>query len=287
MLLSIAHQFKQSTYWAKDVIFLFTQYHHKGLHQWLKSYHGESGVDPLDIRSGYIQIALDLDLPPSSDKYESIQMVYEGINGYLPNLDVISTLQRVGDDFRAKTSVHPNSNENEYLNRLTTMFTQLSIQATTIPAKPSGLFLAYDIHGVSLVGVPSQHSTFGWVEIGILIEEAFRSYNNLLERLHHSYNFYIMLSYSEFVSLQMYLPVVGILGAIPLIYSMLSLSKLTEKFTNLKQRPTLGFYNYRGPFLLLVVAQVSGWFSYTLLLNYSDRLNNLGVRLYFYTASFD
>lgn len=50
-----------------------------------------------------------------------------------------------------------------------------------------------------------------------LLEGMYRKLNNLLERLHQSYFFYLMSSLSHFVSIGYYMPAFGLLGVILLL----------------------------------------------------------------------
>lgn len=49
--------------------------------------------------------------------------------------------------------------------------------------------------------------------VGRVMEGIFRSLNNLLERFHQSFFFYLLPSSSRYVSIGMYMPSFGILGA--------------------------------------------------------------------------
>ncbi|GAA6095823.1 glycosylphosphatidylinositol anchor attachment 1 protein, partial [Tachysurus ichikawai] len=53
-----------------------------------------------------------------------------------------------------------------------------------------------------------------------LFEGMFRKLNNLLERLHQSYFFYLMPSLSHFVSIGYYMPAFGLLAAILLLRAL-------------------------------------------------------------------
>lgn len=50
-----------------------------------------------------------------------------------------------------------------------------------------------------------------------LLEGMYRKLNNLLERLHQSYFFYLMPSLSRFVSIGYYMPAFGLLAVILLL----------------------------------------------------------------------
>lgn len=111
-------------YWAKDIIFLVTEHDLLGTEAWLEAYHdvnvtGECAClalappratvltghllaahspastgmqsSPLQGRAGAIQAAVALEL--SSDVVTSLDVAVEGLNGQLPNLDLLNLFQ--------------------------------------------------------------------------------------------------------------------------------------------------------------------------------------------------
>ncbi|NXD87697.1 GPAA1 protein, partial [Halcyon senegalensis] len=79
-------------YWAKDIIFLVNEHDLLGMEAWLESYHD---VNLTEVRSsgtlgraGAIQAAIALEL--SSDVVTSVDVAVEGLNGQLPNLDLLN-----------------------------------------------------------------------------------------------------------------------------------------------------------------------------------------------------
>ncbi|CAG8774413.1 13857_t:CDS:2, partial [Racocetra fulgida] len=85
------------TYWSKDIIILISDGGEAGVQAWLESYHDhkQSGIEasPLFLRSGAIQAAINLDFPGTSN-YKALGLFF-GLNGQLPNLDLINTVVRV------------------------------------------------------------------------------------------------------------------------------------------------------------------------------------------------
>ncbi|KAG1142805.1 hypothetical protein G6F37_007347 [Rhizopus arrhizus] len=155
LLLSLAKLFKRNVYWAKDIILLVTDQGKTGTQAWLDAYHGMEdggefehslyGIYKQEIkpyllyedefsaivmpRSGTIQGAVNLDFPGTQD-YETLGIFFEGVNGQLPNLDLINTIVAVVERSNLPiaitlhdTTKHPFSDikDNEYLRSLFNM----------------------------------------------------------------------------------------------------------------------------------------------------------------------
>ncbi|KAK2546172.1 Gpaa1 [Columba livia] len=80
------------------------------------------------------------------------------------------------------------------------------------PRGDHGLFLRYRIEAVTLRGINSfRQNKYDMATVGKTLEGMFRKLNNLLERLHQSYFFYLLPSLSRFVSIGIYMPAFGLL----------------------------------------------------------------------------
>ncbi|XP_053825405.1 glycosylphosphatidylinositol anchor attachment 1 protein, partial [Vidua macroura] len=98
LLLALAGYCRGQVYWAKDLIFLVTEHDLLGTQAWLEAYHDVNltGVPPpryplgggSRAGRGAIQAALALEL--SSDVVTSVDVAVEGLNGQVPNLDLLS-----------------------------------------------------------------------------------------------------------------------------------------------------------------------------------------------------
>lgn len=95
LLLALAAHFRGQIYWAKDIIFLVTEHDLLGTEAWLEAYHDTNVTgmqsSPLQGRAGAIQAAMALEL--SSDIVTSLDVAVEGLNGQLPNLDLLNLFQ--------------------------------------------------------------------------------------------------------------------------------------------------------------------------------------------------
>lgn len=110
-------------YWAKDIIFLFPDMEYIGLIAWIDAYHGVKTSSStqnvhvvskffclviqgskLDGRSGSIQAGIVLEFP--SLNLDRLDVSYQGINGELPNLDLINTIARLARKQGIPLSLH-------------------------------------------------------------------------------------------------------------------------------------------------------------------------------------
>ncbi|CAG8434789.1 11747_t:CDS:10 [Ambispora gerdemannii] len=212
-ILSIG-KFFQST----DIIILITDGGEAGVQAWLEAYHDNPRSDilssPLFLRSGAIQAAVNLDLPGTKD-YQVLGIFYEGVNGQLPNLDLINTIVRiVRISGRIPITLHDTghvywaNDHGDYYSSLYNLILTMKYQALGHSTGGHGLFFRYKIDAVTLYGhrMEASHQPFMFLEIGTAIESTFRSLNNLLEHLHQSFFFYLLPSPEKYISIGSYLP---------------------------------------------------------------------------------
>ncbi|KAI0232492.1 Glycosyl phosphatidyl inositol protein transamidase complex subunit, partial [Massospora cicadina] len=100
----------------------------------------------LRLRSGAIQLAVDLDLPGTHDHYASLQLSYGGPNGLLPNLDLVAATTLSAPIYGRDFSMGGRS----YLSRLAVVASHLRNMAVCSPTTPQGLFLTYDVDAISV-----------------------------------------------------------------------------------------------------------------------------------------
>ncbi|XP_032172155.1 glycosylphosphatidylinositol anchor attachment 1 protein isoform X2 [Mustela erminea] len=195
LLLALAAHFRGQIYWAKDIIFLVTEQDLLGTEAWLEAYHdvNVTGMQssPLQGRAGAIQAAVALEL--SSDVVTSLDVAVEGLNGQLPNLDLLNLFQT----FCQKGGL---------------LCTLQGKQASGRPHGPHGLFLRYRVEALTIRGINSfRQYKYDLVAVGKALEGVFRKLNHLLERLHQSFFFYLLPALSRFVSIGLYMPAAGFL----------------------------------------------------------------------------
>jgi len=232
LMLGLAKAFREHTYWAKDIIFLIAEDDMIGMQAWLSAYHHSYNeyIVPGELsgKSGSIQAALNLEI--GTDKISHVDLNIEGLNGQLPNLDLVNTVTRLCKREGVIPTLHKRSDYynpdslNGFLHSLKTMLLLMTRLASGSPTGNHGLFHRYSIEAVTLHSfkLKGSKNLFGFRETGRVIEGVFRSLNNLLERFHQSYFFYVLPSVERYASIGVYMPPFGIL-ALPVVIKALSL----------------------------------------------------------------
>ncbi|GAB1606510.1 glycosylphosphatidylinositol anchor attachment 1 protein-like [Argonauta hians] len=228
LMLALTKFFKRHTFWAKDIIFLLTQHEHIGMEAWLDGYHqvqSSKYVFPGTLwgRSGSIQAALNLEIPLNKVAYYNIKM--EGLNGQLPNLDLVNLVVRLcrreGDSVRLhdRFDYYDPESFTGFKHSLLTMLRMMKTQASGSPSGNHGLFHRYHIEAVTLQGVSRSlgQKTSDLMVTGRIVEGIFRSLNNLLERFHQSFFFYLMPATNRYISIGLYMPPFSLMTAAALI----------------------------------------------------------------------
>jgi glycosylphosphatidylinositol transamidase len=143
---------------------------------------------------------------PTSNPWERIHIVYDGINGQLPNLDLFNTAVYIADhQMDVRTSLQDmQMHQDTYEDRLRTMLRGMVNQGLGHATGPHSSFIPYHIDAITLqVSGIGRHDE---VTLGRIVESLFRSLNNLLEHFHQSFFFYLLLAPRRFVSIGTYLP---------------------------------------------------------------------------------
>ena len=208
LVLTLARYFKRWSLWSKDIIFLFTPDSIAGPQAWVDAYHDahdSSRVASLPLKSGALQGAIALDFARET-RFKSVHIVYDGVNGQLPNLDLINSVNHVaGGQMSMGVAIQEMwKHSNSYHDRLQTMLRGMLKQGLGLASGPHSSFIPYHVDAVTL-----QPFEDGWQDemaIGRVIEGTFRSLNNLLEHLHQSFFFYLLMQKERFVSIGTYLP---------------------------------------------------------------------------------
>ncbi|XP_059528518.1 glycosylphosphatidylinositol anchor attachment 1 protein isoform X2 [Myotis daubentonii] len=219
LLLALAAHFRGQIYWAKDIIFLVTEHDLLGTEAWLEAYHdvNVTGMQssPLQGRAGAIQAAVALEL--SSDVVTSLDVAVEGLNGQLPNLDLLNLFQTFCQKGGLLCTLQGKLQPQDWasdgpLQGLQTLLLMVLRQASGRPHGPHGLFLRYRVEALTLRGINSfRQYKYDLVAVGKALEGMFRKLNHLLERLHQSFFFYLLPALSRFVSIGLYMPAAGFL----------------------------------------------------------------------------
>ncbi|KAL4717697.1 hypothetical protein ACJJTC_000846 [Scirpophaga incertulas] len=262
LMLAFAQFARSQKYWAKDIIFLVTEHEQLGMQAWLEAYHGlhsdaetfytslgsffPSGSPALDLskmaesfswaadhkkclnpgklkgRSGSIQAAINLEFHTPMIKYVEVKV--EGLNGQLPNLDLVNLVHRlcaksgINRSFKNSYSwIRQRGKMDEWTSGVLTMLGMVASQVAGVPNGNHGLFHRFGIEAVTLegrdeydpAGVPPRVDSLSpakFYRLGIALESILRSLNNLLERFHQSYFFYVLAATNRFISIGQYMP---------------------------------------------------------------------------------
>ncbi|XP_058035054.1 glycosylphosphatidylinositol anchor attachment 1 protein [Ahaetulla prasina] len=220
LMLALAAHFRGQIYWAKDIIFLVNEHDLIGMEAWLEAYHDvnvtETHSSGMFGRAGAIQAAISLEL--SSDVITSFDVAVEGLNGQLPNLDLVNLFYSFCQKNGLLCTIQGKLQRSDwdslpaYLHSLQTLLLMVLKQGSGHPQGDHGLFLRYHIEAITIRGINSfRQYKFDMGVMGVTFEGIFRKLNNLLERLHQSYFFYLLPSLSRFVSIGLYMPAFGFL----------------------------------------------------------------------------
>ncbi|ETE59508.1 Cytochrome c1, heme protein, mitochondrial [Ophiophagus hannah] len=187
---------------------------------WLEAYHDVNVTETHSSgtfgRAGAIQAAISLEL--SSDVITSFDVAVEGLNGQLPNLDLVNLFYSFCQKNGLLCTIQGKLQRSDwdsvpgYLHSLQTLLLMVLKQGSGHPQGDHGLFLRYHIEAITIRGINSfRQYKFDMGVMGVAFEGIFRKLNNLLERLHQSYFLYLLPSLSRFVSIGLYMPAFGFL----------------------------------------------------------------------------
>jgi GPI-anchor transamidase subunit GAA1 len=221
LALTLARYFKRWSIWSKDILVLIPEDSVYGPEAWVSAYHSTSttptasrNISSLPIKAGALQGAIALDYPagPWGQRFDKLDVLYDGINGALPNLDLLNTAvsvasSQMGIGCTLHGMLH---HKDDYQDRLLTIGKGLLSQSVGHATGPHSAFMPYHVDAITLKTIGD-----GWhdeMSLGRTTESLFRSINNLLEHLHQSFFFYILLNTNRFVSIGNYLPAAMIIA---------------------------------------------------------------------------
>lgn len=179
-----------------------------GPQAWVDAYHDEhssQSAAPLPLKSGALQGVVVVD-NALDHRFESIHIVYDGINGQLPNLDLFNSAVHIasGQMGIGVSLQRMWKHDDSYRERLETMLRGMVSQGLGHTSGPHSSFIPYHVDAITLQAVGH-----GWQDemaMGRCVESTFRSLNNLLEHFHQSFFFYLLMQANRFVSIGTYLP---------------------------------------------------------------------------------
>lgn len=232
LMIELAQTFRRHAYWSKDVIFLITEYENIGFQAWLDAYHHVSTSDyiiseKLRGSSGLIQGVINLEL--SSYQFSHVDIKIEGLHGQLPNLDLVNLVvelcnrEEIPTTFQSQFNFYPSKplTWDSWKHNFVTMSRMILIQATGLPSGGHGLFHRFGIQALTLKSV-SDRGSVSLIHMGRVLEGTVRSLNNLLEKFHQSFFFYLLPSTRSYISIGLYMPPFSLI-ALPVLIKALYL----------------------------------------------------------------
>lgn len=218
LALTLARYFKRWSLWSKDIIILIPSESRAGPQAWIDAYHDAHhapNVESLPIKSGALQgaVALDYTADTYGRRFGKLHILYDGVNGQLPNLDLFNTAVQVasGQNGLGSAIQRMFGHKDTYKARLQTILRGMLNQGLGHATGPHSVFMPYHVDAITLQAVGD-----GWhdeITLGRVTEGIFRSLNNLLEHLHQSFFFYLLMQANRFVSIGTYLPAAMIVAA--------------------------------------------------------------------------
>ncbi|KAJ3787413.1 Gaa1-like protein [Lentinula aff. detonsa] len=222
-VLALSRFVKQYSLWARDIIFIIGDGYMEGMQAWLSAYHGVTQsnlrAQRLELTSGVVWTALNIDYPGHSLSHLGI--FHEGLNGRLPNQDLLNSFQHISRRTGVPVVLYDHKDELDlgwlpdnirnhpeiktYAAQARNLWRHVRYQASGRGSGVHGLFHQYRIDAFTIFAVPAA-GPHGFHSLGRIIESTLRTTNNLLERLHASFFFYLLTSYDRFVKIGNYLP---------------------------------------------------------------------------------
>lgn len=210
---ALARYFSKASIWSKNIIFVFPENGHYPLRSWVEAYHTS-----LENTAGSIEAAIVMEYGKNGDNFEYYEVAYEGLNGQLPNLDLLNTANLIAYHESIACSIQNTpANElsiNTYFTRLRTLFRGiLNLTLSGLKQNTPGCeaFSGWQIQAITIKAKGTQGRN-DVTQFGRVVDSTFRSVNNLLEKFHQSFFFYLMLSPRNFVSIGTYLPSAILIG---------------------------------------------------------------------------
>lgn len=213
---------------------------------WLEAYHNSDFLHSnpilnfgnLEARAGSIQAAINLEL--QSFDLNHIDVKIEGLNGQLPNLDLVNLVQRIAakegfiSGHRQTSNFKRSGAKSSWEENFRHMTSMLLTQSTGVANGHHGLFYRYGIEAVTLEGHKREQTNYqrkanGATSTLRLLEGITRSVNNLLERFHQSFFFYLLVASDRFVSIGDYMPSMIFMVASLLIKAFITWLNINQK----------------------------------------------------------
>ncbi|KAL6059953.1 Glycosyl phosphatidyl inositol protein transamidase complex subunit [Balamuthia mandrillaris] len=223
IVLGLFKFFNAQPWLSKDFIVLFTDGRHgqQAARSWLEAYHSrlepqqETPEGELEgfARSGHIVAAFCLEA--NGKGFESVTYHLEGANGQLPNMDLLAASQKIARKIGISQQLPLNYMDAflpESLNASLTiyeknLFNMMTTLAIGVPSGDHGAFGVYHVDALTIEAIPGIHAQKKAIQnLSKLLEGVMRSVNSIIERLHQSYYYYLLLDFKTYVPIGYYTP---------------------------------------------------------------------------------
>lgn len=168
-----------------------------------------------------------------------VDVKIEGLNGKLPNLDMFNLVQRimtregVTSGYKMTPRKKRRSNLSNVEQNLRQMLAMLASQSSGVPNGNHGLFHRYRIDALTIAAAKritnsnsKSNPSSSAVPLLKAIEGIARSLNNLLERFHQSFFFYVIVHNDRYISIGDYMPPLVLIVACSFIKAYLTWATL-------------------------------------------------------------
>lgn len=204
--IALTRFFSRWPVWSKNIILVLSENPNAALRSWVDAYHKS-----LDLTGGSIEAAIVLDYPGKNDYFDYVELFYDGLNGELPNLDLVNIAVSIIEHEGMRVSLHglqsSELGKDSFWSRLKVLLLGIKSSALSGLKKQHGneAFSGWRIQSITLKA-QGEDGSYDITTFGRAPEAIFRAINNLLEKFHQSFFFYILLAPRYFVSISSYLP---------------------------------------------------------------------------------
>ncbi|ODN72678.1 hypothetical protein L202_08117 [Cryptococcus amylolentus CBS 6039] len=212
-MLAMGDFMRGQNYWAFDFVLVIGEGYQTGLADFMEEFSS--------LFSGKVWTGVNIDYPGHS--FSHLGLFYEGTNGRLPNQDTLNTFSRVASSMGVPVRYHNIPDEVEvyrwpfgwlgqYLLAAKHLLHHLAYAGLGRGSGGHGPMARHRIDSYTIYATPAT-GPHGFHSLGRTLESTLRSYNNLLERLHASYFFYLLPRPGRFLEVGKYLPAAVLMGA--------------------------------------------------------------------------
>lgn len=280
LLLTLIGHYKKLSWWSKDLLFLIPSGKKieipASIENWFNKYYGTFNNVPR-LSSSLPQVGMILEI--ENDRCDALfgapSIVFDGSYGLLPNLDTINTFTTIFKQHRSLPKIRPSSIvlgsylEGTIFERFYNLALALWRTALNDPELVHGALLRNRVDALTLRFSERDNDSTRQTNYFEILELASRSFNNLLEHLHQSFNIYLLVDATSFFSIADYMAL-GLLPIAALVIRYMGLRR-REEYTWNTLIPLIGtsilstlvciFYRAVGFRWIIGILPVALWFA--------------------------